>query len=64
MIEEEVYIERTQVFEVEDKVNHVSRLKKALYGLKQAPRAWYSRIYSVLNGNEKQITGCKKKPAE
>jgi hypothetical protein len=48
VIEEEVYIEQTQGFEVEDRKNHVYKLKKALYGLKQAPRDWYGRIESFL----------------
>jgi hypothetical protein len=48
VIEEEVYIEKPQGFEVEDMKSHVCRLKKALYGLKQAPRAWYGRIDSFL----------------
>jgi hypothetical protein len=48
VIEEEVYIEQPQGFEVEDKKSHVCRLKKSLYGLKQAPRAWYGRIDSFL----------------
>ena len=48
VIEEEVYIEQPQGFEVEDKRTHVCKLKKALYGLKQAPRAWYERIDSFL----------------
>jgi hypothetical protein len=48
VIEEEVYIEQPQGFEVEDKKTHVCRLKKTLYGLKQAPRAWYGRIDSFL----------------
>ena len=43
MIEEEVYIEQPQGFEVKDRVTHVCKLKKDLYGLKQAPRAWYGR---------------------
>jgi hypothetical protein len=47
-IEEEVYIEQTQGFEVEDKKTHVCRLKKDLYRLNQAPRAWYGRIDSFL----------------
>jgi hypothetical protein len=48
IIEEEVYIEQPQGFEVHGRESHVCRLKKALYGLKQAPRAWYSRIDSYL----------------
>jgi hypothetical protein len=48
VIEEEVYIEKPQGFEVEDRKSHVYRMKKALYGLKQAPRSWYGRIDSFL----------------
>jgi transposase InsO family protein len=48
VIEEEVYIEQPQGFEVEYKKTHVCKLNKALYGLKQAPRAWYGRIDSFL----------------
>ena len=47
-IQEEVYIEQPQGFEVHGKESHVCRLKKALYGLKQAPIAWYSRIDTYL----------------
>jgi hypothetical protein len=47
-IEEEVYIEQPQGFEVHSRDTHVCRLKKSLYGLKQAPRAWYARIDSYL----------------
>ena len=43
-IEEEVYIEQPQGFEVHSRDTHVCRLKKSLYGLKQAPRAWYARM--------------------
>ena len=38
-IEEEVYIEHSEGFEVHGKETHVCRLKKALYGLQQDPRA-------------------------
>ena len=48
VIEEEVYIDQPQGFEIEDRWTHVCKLKKALYGLKQAPRAWYGRIDSFL----------------
>ena len=44
VIEEEVYIEQPQEFEVEYRKTHVYKLRKDLYGLKQAPRAWYGRI--------------------
>ena len=48
MIEEEVYIEHPQGFEVEDRRTHVCKLKKAMYDLKQVPRASYGRIDSFL----------------
>jgi hypothetical protein len=48
IIEEEVYIEQPQGFEVNGKESHVCGLKNALYGLKQASRAWYSRIDGYL----------------
>ena len=44
LIEEDVYIEQPQGFEINDQKTHVCRLKKAVYGLKQEPRAWYGRI--------------------
>jgi hypothetical protein len=47
-IEEEVYIEKPQGFEVHSIDTHVYRLKKDMYGLKQAPRAWYARTDSYL----------------
>ena len=48
VIEEEVYIEQPQGFEVKYRVTHVCKLKKDMYGLKQAPRARYGRIDSFL----------------
>jgi hypothetical protein len=47
-IEEEVYIEQPQGFEVHSRDTHVCRLKKALYGLKKSPRAWYARMDNYL----------------
>ena len=43
-IEEEVYIEQPQGFEVHSRDTHVCRLKKSSYGLKQDPSARYARI--------------------
>ena len=48
VIEEEVYIEQPQGFEVEYRNTHVCRFKKAMYGLKQDLRAWYGIIDSFL----------------
>jgi hypothetical protein len=47
-IEDEVYIEQPQGFEVSDRETHVCLLRNTLYGLKQAPRACYSRIETYL----------------
>jgi len=43
-LDEEVFVQQPQGFQVQGKENHVYKLKKALYGLKQAPRAWYTHI--------------------
>ena len=48
VIQEEVFIEHPEGFDVENMETHVCRLQRALYGLKQAPRAWYSRIDNYL----------------
>ena len=48
VIEEEVYIEQPQGFEVENRVTHVCMLKKDMYGLKQDSRSWYGRRDSLL----------------
>ena len=47
-LEEEVYIEQPEGFQLTGKVYYVCKLKKDLYGLKQAPRAWYARLDSYL----------------
>jgi hypothetical protein len=47
-LEEEVYIEQPEGFQLSKNTNYVCKLKKALYGIKQAPRAWYSRLDKYL----------------
>ena len=53
-LEEEVYIEKLEGFQLNNKGDYVCKLKKALYGIKQAPRAWYARLDSYL-----QVQGLK-----
>jgi hypothetical protein len=40
-LEEEIYMQQPQGYEVKGKENLVCRLKKSLYGLKKYPRKWY-----------------------
>ena len=47
-LEEEVYIEQPEGFQLSENTEYVCKLKKALYGLKMAPRAWYSRLDKYL----------------
>jgi hypothetical protein len=47
-LEEEVYIEQLEGFQLSENIDYVCKLKKALYGLKQAPRPWYSRLDKYL----------------
>ena len=50
-LDEEVYVEHPEVYEVSWQEHKVYRLKKALYGLKQDMGAWYSHIDSYLTQN-------------
>jgi hypothetical protein len=47
-LNEEVYMEQPEGFELSDNPDLVCKLKKDLYGLKQAPRAWYHRLDTYL----------------
>jgi hypothetical protein len=47
-LEEEVYIEQPEGFQLSENADYVCKLKKTLYGLKQAPKAWYSRLDKYL----------------
>ncbi|XP_031249322.1 uncharacterized protein LOC116107157 [Pistacia vera] len=44
LLNEEIYIEQPEGYQIQGEEGKVYLLKMALYGLKQAPRAWYSRI--------------------
>jgi hypothetical protein len=43
-LDEQIYMQQPQGYEVKGKQNLVCRLKKSLYGLKQAPRQWYLKF--------------------
>ena len=43
-LEEEVYMDIPQGYNIKVPKTHVCKLRKAIYGLKQSPRAWYSRL--------------------
>jgi hypothetical protein len=58
-LEEQVYVEQPQGFEVLGQEKKVYILNKALYGLKQAPKAWYSNIDSYLIQNGFQRSECE-----
>jgi hypothetical protein len=58
-IEEEVYIEQPEGFQLSNNADYVCKLNKALYGLKHALRAWYSRLDKYL-----QQAGFRKGSAE
>jgi hypothetical protein len=47
-LEDEVYIEKPEGFQLSENIVYVCKLKKALYGLKQTPRAWHSRLDKYL----------------
>jgi hypothetical protein len=47
-LEEEVYIEQPEGFQLSENTDYACNLKKALYGLNEAPRAWYSRLDKYL----------------
>ena len=47
-LEEEVYMEQPEGFQLTDNPDHVCKPKKALYGLKQVQRAWNYRLDKYL----------------
>lgn len=47
-LEEEVYSEQLDGFQLSEDLNMVCRLKKVLYGLKQALRSWYAWLNKYL----------------
>nr|MCH9869688.1 hypothetical protein [Serratia marcescens] len=50
-LEEDIYMEQPEGYEVKGKEKLVCKLKKSLYGLKQAPRQWYKKFDSFMIQN-------------
>ena len=48
VIEETIYVEQPEGYEVSGKEDFICLLRKTLYGLKQSPCAWFRLIASVL----------------
>ena len=47
-LEEDIYMQQPQGYEVKRKENLVCKLKKSLYGMKQAPRQWYLKFDKIM----------------
>ena len=52
ILEEEVYVQKPQGFEIKGKEKLVCKLKKSLYGLKQAPRLWYQKFDAFMKSQQ------------
>ncbi|GAA0159061.1 transmembrane signal receptor [Lithospermum erythrorhizon] len=50
-LQEDIYMQQPEGFEVEGKETLVCKLQKSLYGLKQAPRQWYIKFESFMEAN-------------
>ena len=47
-LDEEIFMEQPESFNVKRKENMVCKLKKSLYKLKQAPQQWYKKFDSFM----------------
>eukprot|EP00253_Pinus_taeda_P023170 PITA_23170 len=54
-LEEEIYMQQPQGYEVKGKEKLVCRLKKSLYGLKQAPRQWYLKFDKFMSEQDDML---------
>jgi hypothetical protein len=56
-LEEDIFVEQPEGYQIQGCEDKVLKLKKALYGLKQAPRTWYAKIdgYFTKNGYQRSL---------
>ena len=59
-LDEEIYMEQPEGFDVPGQEKKVCRLVKSLYGLKQAPMQWHEKFDSVMMTNGFKINECDK----
>ena len=59
-LDEEIYMEQSEGFNVIGQTKKVCRLVKSLYGLKQAPKQWHEKFDSLMMSNGFKINECDK----
>ncbi|XXG65136.1 hypothetical protein AAC387_Pa05g2916 [Persea americana] len=59
-LDEEIYMEQPEGFNVPGQTKKVCRLVKSLYGLKQAPKQWHEKFDSLMMSNGFKINECDK----
>ncbi|KAH9174145.1 hypothetical protein AeNC1_017689, partial [Aphanomyces euteiches] len=47
-LDEDIYMDQPERYQVEGKTNMVCKLNKSIYGLKQAPRQWNKKLNNCL----------------
>ena len=57
-LDEEIYMEQPEGFNVLGQTKKVCRLVKSLYGLKQAPKQWHEKFDSLMMSNGFKINEC------
>src|SRR3954468_15167524 len=55
-LNEKIYMEQPEGFQVKGKEDQVWKLNKSLYGLKQAPRQWYKKFDSFMEKQDYKRT--------
>ena len=59
-LDEEIYMEQPEGFNVPGQTKKVCRLVKSLYGLKQAPKQWHEKFDNLMMSNGFKINECDK----
>ena len=57
-LDEEIYMEQPEGFNVPGQTKKVCRLVRSLYGLKQAPKQWHEKFDNLMMSNGFKINEC------